>query len=241
MDLTKVVYLNIDALSHRIAPMETAFDRHGVPMEARERFLGIDGADYASIDDLLDAAPAWLSQVRGHPIETRQGSIAVHWSQHRLYASLAARLQDTECALVLLDDTRIGAPWESLVQLSQDLESFDIVQLWPWDPMGGDNPNRPQYEAILESRPLSAMSCETRHDFTIGTDYPGDNALIVSASGAQRICEHFETTPWEFLEWGIMLMEDTRIFCSLEELREQWIEFIFVYEDSHRLRVDGDL
>ena len=241
MHLMKVVYLNIDALAHRIAPMEATFDKQGVPDDARERFLGIDGADYASVEALLLTAPAWLRQTVGHPIEDKQGSLAVHWSQHRLYASLAKRLRGDECALVLLDDTRMAASWNDFVQLTAELPPFDIVQLWPWDPMGPGDPNRPQYEAIFQKRMLAAVVCDVRPDFTEGTIYPGDNALIVTASGAQMICNHFETLPWEFLEWGLLLMEDARIYCSLIDSCEKWIEFKYVYEDSHRLRVDGEL
>ena len=244
MRLEKVVYLNVHSLAHRVEPMEASFDVRGVPMSARERFIGIDGADYASIDALLEDAPTWLGQVRGHPIDNRQGSIAVHWSQHCLYESLASSLTKGQCALVLLDDTHLGRPWHAYVRLAFELPDFDIVQLWPWDPLfptpSGDTPYRQCYEDILESLP-PVQVCEDFPDFTAGIYYPGDNALIVSAEGARLICGHFEKTPWEFLEWGLMRLVNARTFSSHIELREQWIEFVFAYEDSHRLRVDGEI
>ena len=234
MILEGVRYLSINALYERVVRMEKNFGSANVPHSVRRRILGIDGAEFDSVDMLIDAGPAWLAPCRDSWMG--RGSVAYQWGIQRLYAAIADLPYDDQCVLVLLDDAYLTRPWHEYVRLAAELPDFDIVQLYQWDPL--ETPERAHYLRVrADFAPLEP--CSERSDFTIGTHYPGEHATLVSVRGARWCCEQLERNPIQFLEWGIpMHGRPGRVLSPTVPLTDSWI--LVASEESYRADIEAE-
>lgn len=207
MILEKVFYLNIDALSERRIPMERSFDRLGVPISCRERFLGIDGSAYDSVSAMLDDAPFWMEGVLGSWMGC--GTAAYQWGIYRLYSWIAS-LSSGHCAILLLDDCHLTRPWYEYVQLAWELPLVDVVQLhaYDWRPLVASSEFGDRHLRWSQDY-LPMRDCVERSDFVRNTHYPGAHALLVSSRGAQKCCNFIASNPTDVLdeEWGRLSAE----------------------------------
>ena len=198
--LVKVSYLSIDALVHRSVRMEGWLDAIGVPVSQRERFMGIDGADYLDVDALLKEAPAFFEVLRNHAWISR-GTIAYYWGRYLLFDAVASMPAHT-CAIVLDDDAQLLRPWNEYVQLAAELPAFEIVQLLQW------GPSNPQHCETYEEECVPYLPvlqpCDGRSDFVVGTHYEGEMALLVTPVGARKLCTYYETHCGSPLEWAFL-------------------------------------
>ena len=241
MILEKVIYLNIDELAHRKRLMEASFDTYGVPHTARERIAGVHGGDYASVDELLQNAPAWLQGTRNSWMG--RGSIVCQWGFHKMYSAVAAFPSASQCALVLTDDVYVAKPWHEYVKLAHDLPDFDVVQLMHWDPTVAWDPLNMDfvrvYQDFLPDLP-ETYPCSERPDFDVGTRFPGDHGLILSREGARLLCEHFEADPQCFAEWALLRTQRGKTYSCQTGQRTEWLSFEYIPEDSYRLKLDKE-
>lgn len=230
MQLEKVVYLNIDVLPERVVAMEASFDACSVPLDCRERFIGIDARAYPSYAALLEAAPDIFQDSRlpdAHPEHWGAGNLAMSWGRYLLYQSLS-ELSSNACALVLHDNIHLVKQWHQYVQLAHDLREFDIVQLFHFDALSQPSIKEDMlWNNLMYWRRLTPLrSVPNRPDFCVGMPEMGDAALLVSASGARKIAEHFEIAPDQALICKFMWIPEVFGTCFSAKDSSAWVAHV---------------
>lgn len=227
MMLERVIYLNIHSLYNRSVLMERNFNSVGVPHSCRERFIGIDGKKYADMESILEAAPDFFRRRESrYRADWGPGTLAQYWGMFRIYEGLASTMQAGSCALVLLDDAHLVAPWHEYVRLAWELPEFDLVQLFHWDPADDvDIMQDPEWYEVVQRRQSAVLEdVPGRPDFTSGTHYGGCHAWMVSPAGARKVFEMIQLQPYVSMESQILwYLEDFGTVLSAK-VPEAWIE-----------------
>lgn len=244
MKLARVSYLNIERLRRRALWMEECFEKYGVPVSVRNRFIGVDAADYTDVHSLVDDSLARgvsvLASVRGASW-LEKGTTAFVCGRYQQLASIAEMPEGT-CALVLYDDALLMRPYADYERLASELPDFDIVQLSQWDysrEFVEDKSLSAELRAWMSERATlvtllpGLTQCVERADFAHGTRYPGDHAWLLSPAGARRCLEQMEAHPFSFLE-NVIVEKNTewRILSPLPPRTLCWIWR--VHEGSYR-------
>ena len=150
------------------------FAAQSVPSDRIKPFVGHDQEAYPSLEAFAEAAIAdgWNNPFRKFldgEIEPANSYLSTTWSYLSIFREIA---NSDEVTLFTLDDVRMLKHWSQYELLLDSCPDFDIVQIWWWyhEPM-----------PVLEDTDISP-----------GFHGPGDDMLIVTPKGAQRVLDWIE-------------------------------------------------